>query len=393
MKGMSNAGAVVAIALCGLSTWAYAADVVVSDSDPDIFFDDTNIVGPQPFEWSISTDFVPQTFAVSQVDGGGLSVPAFLIDRDAVANTLVVGASGSVGIGTSTPFGPFHILAPFPFLSLDNGAQAWTLASDNASFGIGKVLEARYPFLIGENAPGSALTISDIGDVSVGFPSQATTALSVTRANGTARLRVEEDLAPTNALAPQILFELIRPGAIRFDLFDESNNARWVFQNRNGAFDITLAGTGVQEFKVDGNGNLTVSGAYLQQSDANAKEGFKPLSGQFVLERLRELPVSMWHYKADSERTVHIGPTAQDFHGVFALRRSHTNIAPLDVASIAIAGVKELDRLGQRTDDRLTEVEMAVDQKDREIESLRAEVDELESTVQQLMSMLQHAQR
>ncbi|MEQ8860834.1 MAG: tail fiber domain-containing protein [Pseudomonadales bacterium] len=392
MKRMTTAMVFAAAVLVAVPVAVHAADVSVSDSDPDIFFDDTNVTGAQPHEFTISTDLVPQTFAVTQVDGAGMPVPAFLVDRNAALNTLVVGASGSVGIGTATPFGPLHILSTFPFLSLDNGAQAWSLASDNASFGIGKVLEARYPFLIGENAPGSSLTINDIGDVSVGVPSQATTALSVTRADGTAKLRVAEDLVPANPLVPQTMFELGRFGAIRFDLVDQSSGNTWVFQNRL-TFDITLAGTGVQEFKLDGGGNLTISGALLQQSDANSKDGFEPLSGQFVLERLRGLPISTWHYKADTERKVHVGATAQDFYTSFPLGRSHASIAPLDVASIAVAGVKELDRLGRQASERLAKVENTVEAKDSEIASLRHRVDELESTVQQLMSMLRHAQR
>lgn len=272
-------------------------------------------------------------------------------------------------------------------LTLDNTTTQWRIAGDNGGFGIGQVL-GQLPIILLPNAPKDSLFISGNGNVGVGKSVSALpeAPLEVWRQNGTAKLLVEEDQIAANPLAPQTMFELRRSGALRFDLFDESNGVRWVFQNRDGAFDITKAGTGEQEFKLDGSGNLTITGALTQQSDVNSKENFQALNGSDILADISRLEITKWRYKDDPQGYEHIGPTAQDFRAVFKVGADEKSIAPLDVASVAVAGVKELNSIVASQQSQLAE-------KESELAAVQARVAELEETVNRLVISLQHASR
>jgi hypothetical protein len=206
--------------------------------------------------------------------------------------------------------------------------------------------------------------------------------LHVLRSNGTAKVLAQDTQVPANPAAPQTMFELIRPGALRFDLVDENLGVTWVFQNRNDAFDITKAGTGVQEFKLEGNGNLTVLGtataaAHLTASDRNLKENFVDLEGTQVLAKLSALPVTEWSFKRDPVR--HIGPTAQDFKAAFGLGADDTHIASLDVASVAVLGVKVLHQM-------IEERNAEIAKRDARVTVLEARLAELEATLARVLA-------
>jgi hypothetical protein len=194
-------------------------------------------------------------------------------------------------------------------------------------------------------ANGAMFIDRSLSQVGIGTVTPSPTAsLHVFRSNGTAKVLAQDAQVPGNPAAPQTMFELIRPGAVRFDLVDEFNGNTWVFQNRNGAFDITLAGTGVQEFKVDSSGNLTIQGSLIQLSDAKAKADVRAVDGKEILTRLASLPISEWRYKKDASNSPHLGPMAQDFHAAFGLGADDRYIAPMDAAGVALVGVKELNR-------------------------------------------------
>jgi hypothetical protein len=269
-------------------------------------------------------------------------------------------------------------------LTLDNTVKSWVMAADDGGFGIGQTL-GQLPFIMIDTAPANSLWVGANGNVGMGgiLPNAS---LKVSRANGSAKILVEEDQVAANPLAPQVMFELRRSGALRFDLVDESNSVTWVFQNRDGAFDITKAGTGVQEFKLDGSGNLTIQGALQQLSDVNSKEDFQPVSGASVLADIGRLSITKWRYKDDPVGYQHIGPTAQDFRAVFNVGSDEKSIAPLDVASVAVAGVKELHTM-------VADQQAQLAAKDAELAAMNARMAELEDSMNRLLMTMQHAAR
>lgn len=68
-----------------------------------------------------------------------------------------------------------------------------------------------------------------------------------------------------------------------------------------------------------------------------------PLSGEQILDRLAQLPVSFWTYEFEPG-VRHLGPMAQDFAAAFGLGRTNRMIEPIDGQGVALAAVKALHR-------------------------------------------------
>ena len=70
-----------------------------------------------------------------------------------------------------------------------------------------------------------------------------------------------------------------------------------------------------------GNSSVTViegQVAFTSVSDRNQKENFKPVDGEEVLEKIREISVQSWNYIGhDPKEFRHYGPVAQDFFAAF----------------------------------------------------------------------------
>jgi trimeric autotransporter adhesin len=106
-------------------------------------------------------------------------------------------------------------------------------------------------------------------------------------------------------------------------------------------------------------------------SDRTRKEDFEPLDGEDVLLRLRKVPVTMWRYRDEVDRTVrHIGPMAQDWRSAFDLTADGTIINMSDFDGVNLAAIQALER---RT--------AALNQENAE---LRRRLDELETLIRKL---------
>jgi hypothetical protein len=86
---------------------------------------------------------------------------------------------------------------------------------------------------------------------------------------------------------------------------------------------------------------------WVNSSDRNLKENFEPVDGQDVLDRLAEMPISTWNYKAGDPNARHMGPVAQDFYATFGLGEDDRHIAALDASGVALAAIQELHTKNQ----------------------------------------------
>jgi hypothetical protein len=77
-------------------------------------------------------------------------------------------------------------------------------------------------------------------------------------------------------------------------------------------------------------------------SDRNAKANFGSVDPADMLERVRELPISTWNYRADDASIRHIGPMAQDFTAAFGVGADDRHIHPLDGQGVALAAIQGL---------------------------------------------------
>lgn len=116
-----------------------------------------------------------------------------------------------------------------------------------------------------------------------------------------------------------------------------------------------------------GGGTCTYSGGagWDCTSDTNLKEGFAPVDGAWVLDRLVAMPVTSWSMRGDAEATPHVGPTAQDFHAAFGLGGSDTTINTADAQGVALAAIQGLHAV-------VTEQRAQIDALAAEVAALRA---------------------
>ncbi len=109
------------------------------------------------------------------------------------------------------------------------------------------------------------------------------------------------------------------------------------------------------------------SGAYLapaghawnQLSDRNAKEHFRPVDKEALLERLARMEISTWNYKDQGPDIRHIGPMAQDFNALLPGLggEGETYINSLDADGVALAAIQGLYQRSQRQAERIAQLE------------------------------------
>jgi hypothetical protein len=85
---------------------------------------------------------------------------------------------------------------------------------------------------------------------------------------------------------------------------------------------------------------VTSGGTWTNASDRNLKENFQDLDPIDILQKIANLPIQQWNYKAENASTTHIGPMAQDFYSAFGLGGSETSISTIDPAGVALLGLK-----------------------------------------------------
>ncbi|HEY0043890.1 MAG TPA: tail fiber domain-containing protein [Allosphingosinicella sp.] len=103
------------------------------------------------------------------------------------------------------------------------------------------------------------------------------------------------------------------------------------------------------------------SGVFNCTSSVTTKANFVPVSGEDVLAKVRQLPITTWNYTSEGAGVRHLGPMAEDFYTAFGLGVGNTSIGVQDLASVSLAAVQALDA---RT---------------AELEQLRGEVAQLKS--------------
>ncbi len=143
-------------------------------------------------------------------------------------------------------------------------------------------------------------------------------------------------------------------------------------------FDADKASSAADEFNVYASGGARIfsnpaattgvllapgGGSWTSVSDRKAKENIIPVDPREVLERLSEVPVATWNYKAQDDSIRHMGPMAQDFYAAFGLGLGDTSIDTIDPDGVALAAIQGLNQ-------RLAE-------KDVEIAQLRSDLNEL----------------
>lgn len=67
-----------------------------------------------------------------------------------------------------------------------------------------------------------------------------------------------------------------------------------------------------------------------------------PLEASAVLDKVVELPLSVWRYYSEPPGVLHLGPMAQDFRQAFGLGARDDEICVVDAVGVALASIQAL---------------------------------------------------
>lgn len=265
---------------------------------------------------------------------------------------VTIEAGGQVGIGTTAPSSPLHLVGSGTQMIRMNGAGGQTDLRVGSGFGIYDDV-GEFPFIMQNTAPSNTIWLEgDAGNPQVGIGTSAPeNTLHVVDTDP--QVFVESN----GPVAQRVLFRLSNQGKVRFSLRNEEVGKIWTFDN-GGNFTISRAGTGVNEFTFFDNGNMTMLGTLTQNSDRNTKEDIAAVDPAEVLEKVTTLPIATWRKIGD--KATHLGPMAQDFSAIFGLGINKRTIAPVDMAGVSLAAIQALKAENEALKARLADLEEAV---------------------------------
>ncbi|CAG0934362.1 hypothetical protein TFLX_03452 [Thermoflexales bacterium] len=103
------------------------------------------------------------------------------------------------------------------------------------------------------------------------------------------------------------------------------------------------------------------SGSWSSVSDRNVKANFAAIEPRAVLQRLAQIPISTWNYKAQDAGIRHIGPMAQDFAAAFGVGEDDTHISTIDADGVSLAAIQGLYQISQEKDQQIAQLQTRLD--------------------------------
>ena len=107
---------------------------------------------------------------------------------------------------------------------------------------------------------------------------------------------------------------------------------------------------------------LSGSSAWVTVSDSTMKRRYGKVNTEEVLNKVVELPIERWSYKAQDEGVQHVGPMAQDFWNAFHLGEDSLAISTIDPDGVALAAIQELAKQNESKDKKIADLETRVKQ-------------------------------
>lgn len=133
----------------------------------------------------------------------------------------------------------------------------------------------------------------------------------------------------------------------------------------------------------------SVSGVYMRHGqsgwsnycDRNRKENFELIDGEWLLGKIREIPVTKWNYKKTDINEKYIGPMAQDFYKAFQLGGTDSlGINSISIDGVNMAGVKALEK-------RTSELKIELEKIKKQYELLTAENEKLKKEISEVSNL------
>ncbi len=279
----------------------------------------------------------------------------FAIEAGVPCGALYVESSGHIGIGTTDPAKELEIVdGNTPTLRLRQDTthgfsqRTWDVGGNESGFFIRDVTAGNNQVLrILPDANKNGLVVGRIG-VGVGL-SNAAALLHVRSLGGSGKLLVDVGSSDNTPADPRFIGDFRNKGASAVQIVDTSaGQSYWAFQSQAGpaagdaTFKLTNSFGPGDEFVLQADGDLFITGALTERSDRNAKMAIVPVDPAEILEIVSALPVSAWSCNHDTSGARPLGPMAQDFHAIFGLGERDTGISTLDSSGVALAAIKAL---------------------------------------------------
>jgi hypothetical protein len=91
--------------------------------------------------------------------------------------------------------------------------------------------------------------------------------------------------------------------------------------------------------------------------DRNMKENFEPVDGEWLLGKIKNIPITKWNYKKTNVNDKYIGPMAQDFYAAFQLGGTDSlGINSICIDGVNMAGIKALEKRTSIMNDKMQNI-------------------------------------
>ena len=259
-----------------VSSESFGFDTIrLKENNLRIKFQDTSASASFPSnDWELtandSSNGGANYLAITDVTGG--KVP-FRVEAGAQNHSLYVEEDGDIGVKTNNPVVDIHVVeGNTPTLRLEQDgsdgfqAQTWDLAGNESNFFLRDVSNgSKLPLRVKPSAATNSVFIDEQGRTGFGTtdngPDQD---LHLRSTDGDGQFLIQE----TNAtVAQRVLLKIENKGIPSFQMEDTDSTEKWAFSVKTNEFEISKGGTGVQEFRLDGSGNLTILGALTTAAD------------------------------------------------------------------------------------------------------------------------------
>ena len=118
--------------------------------------------------------------------------------------------------------------------------------------------------------------------------------------------------------------------------------------------------------------------------DKNMKENFEPVDGEWILGKIKNMPITKWNYKKTDPNEKYIGPISQDFHAAFHLNGTDSlGINSISIDGVNMAAIKALEK-------RTSEMKAVIDfliKENKELKEHVSNVNKVNDELQELRKL------
>jgi hypothetical protein len=304
-----------------------------------------------------------------------------------INDQFLIRATGGVGIGTTSPQQQLSVQSG---MNIDQGDSNNGSVTHGLRFGSGSGEVIASKRTVGGNRWGldfytdfkNRMTILNTGNIGIGTTNPVRRVqvgdASVFGSEGMIRLASRSSTATPNNRTwecgvPQTGDDLTGDGYCFVIRDADTAVNRMVVRWDTGFVGIGLNNP-TNKLHVAGGVSAT---AFVNTSDRNAKENFKPISAQEILAKVATLPITKWNFK-EMKDGEHLGPMAQDFYAAFGLGGSDKTITTSDEGGVALAAIQGLN---QKLEEREAVLRTELTLKEKEIAALKQRLDALEEII------------